>query len=61
MQHGDESKEPDGGMCLTLDCRTGIFHPAPSKASYQYKEMQAACSSTAERWAAKEPPKGAVF
>ena len=61
MQHGDDSKEPDGGMCLTLDCHSGVFHPAPSKANYLFKEMQAACSSIAERWAAIEPPKGAVF
>lgn len=61
MQHGDDSKEPDGALCLTLDCHTGIFHPAPSKANYLFKEMQAACSSIKERWAAIEPPNCAVF
>lgn len=59
--HDNDAEEPDGKLCLVLDAHTGVSHPAPGNAVYQFKEASAICAGIAERWNAIKPPKNAVF
>lgn len=52
---------PEEKMCLTLDCATGKFIPAPSDATRRFQNMEAACATIAERWENIEPPENAVI
>ena len=52
---------PEEKLCLTLDCATGRFIPAPSDATRRFQNMEAACATIAERWDNIEPPEGAVI
>ena len=52
---------PEEKLCLTLDCATGAFLPAPSDATRRFQNMEAACASIAERWENIEPPAGAMM
>lgn len=52
---------PEEKLCLTLDCATGNFFPAPTDATRRFQNMEAACASIAERWDNIEPPEGAVI
>jgi hypothetical protein len=61
-QHpSDGNGEAEKDMCLTLDVRSGTFYPAPTKATYLFKEMVATCASLVERWPAIKAPPGAVL
>ena len=51
---------PDPDLCIVLDLRTGIAHPAPGRAKTLFKQMQAACATIAERWPNIAPPDRAV-
>lgn len=52
---------PEEKLCLTLDCATGIFIPAPTDATRRFQNMEAACASIAERWDNIEPPENAIL
>ncbi|MBR2575295.1 MAG: hypothetical protein IKE14_13305 [Loktanella sp.] len=52
---------PEEKLCLTLDCASGKFIPAPSDATRRFQNMEAACATIAERWDNIEPPENAVF
>ena len=52
---------PEEKLCLTLDCVTGKFIPAPSDATRRFQNIEAACATIAERWDSIEPPENAVF
>lgn len=52
---------PEEKLCLTLDCATGKFIPAPTDATRRFQNMEAACSTIAERWDNIEPPEGAIL
>lgn len=52
---------PEEKLCLTLDCWTGTFIPAPSDATRRFQNMEAACATIAERWDNIEPPENAVI
>lgn len=52
---------PEEKLCLTLDCATGRFIPAPSDATRRFQNMEAACKTIAEWWDSIEPPEGAIF
>lgn len=52
---------PEEKLCLTLDCATGKFIPAPSDATRRFQNMEAACATIAERWDNIEPPENAVI
>ncbi|MEQ9258736.1 MAG: hypothetical protein RIG84_06535 [Roseovarius sp.] len=52
---------PEEKLCLTLDCATGRFIPAPSDATRRFQNMEAACATIAERWDNIEPPENAVL
>ena len=56
----DEGLRPDPDLCILLDLRSGIAHPAPGRAKTLFKQMEAACASIAERWPAIKPPDRAV-
>ena len=60
-QHPSDATEAEKEMCLTLDLRSGDSYPAPSKATYLFKEMIATCASLVERWPAIKPPPGAIL
>ena len=55
-----EALRPDPDLCIALDLRTGIAHPAPGRARTLMSQMRAACATIAERWPNIAPPKGAV-
>lgn len=57
----DDESTPEEKLCLTLDCATGRFIPAPSDATRRFQNMEAACATIAERWDNIEPPEGAVI
>jgi len=59
--YAEDGTEPEGALCLTLDAQCGKVYPAPGKAVYLFKEIQAACQSIAERWDAIAPPPKAIF
>lgn len=61
MIYADDGTEPEGALCITLDAQSGRVYPAPGKAVYLFKEIQAACQSIAERWEAIAPPPKAIF
>lgn len=52
---------PEEKLCLTLDCATGKFIPAPTDATRRFQNMEAACATIAERWDNIEPPDNAVI
>lgn len=52
---------PEERLCVTLDCVTGRFIPAPTDATRRFQNMQAACATIAERWDNIEPPEGAII
>lgn len=52
---------PEEKLCLTLDCVTGKFIPAPTDATRRFQNMEAACATIAERWDNIEPPENAVI
>lgn len=52
---------PEEKLCLTLDCASGRFIPAPSDATRRFQNMEAACKTIAEWWDSIEPPEGAIF
>lgn len=52
---------PEEKLCLTLDCATGRFIPAPTDATRRFQNMEAACATIAERWENIEPPENAVI
>lgn len=52
---------PEEKLCLTLDCATGNFIPAPTDATRRFQNMEAACATIAERWDNIEPPENAVL
>lgn len=52
---------PEEKLCLTLDCVTGRFIPAPSDATRRFQNIEAACATIAERWDNIEPPDNAVL
>ena len=56
-----EVAEPERVLCLTLDGYGGTSHPAPGRAVYLFKEMEAACESISERWPAIKPPASAIL
>ncbi|MDF3606152.1 hypothetical protein PE067_08425 [Paracoccus sp. DMF-8] len=57
--HDDDA--PEAKLCVTLDCASGRFIPAPSDATRRFQNMEAACATIAERWDNIEPPDGAVI
>jgi len=61
MIDSDDEKAPEEKLCLTLDCASGKFIPAPTDATRRFQNMEAACATIAERWDSIEPPDGAVF
>lgn len=56
-----DNAEPEGKLCVTIDAYSGVCHPAPGDAVRRFKNMEAACSTIAERWPNVPPPHGAVF
>ena len=52
---------PEEKLCLTLDCATGRFIPAPTDATRRFQNMEAACATIAERWDNIEPPENAII
>ena len=52
---------PEEKLCLTLDCASGRFIPAPTDATRRFQNMEAACATIAEWWDRIEPPDGAVI
>lgn len=52
---------PAEKLCLTLDCASGRFIPAPSDATRRFQNMEAACKTIAEWWDSIDPPDGAIF
>lgn len=52
---------PEEKLCLTLDCVTGRFIPAPTDATRRFQNMEAACKTISELWEQIEPPEGAIF
>jgi len=52
---------PEEKLCLTLDCVTGKFIPAPTDATRRFQNIEAACATIAERWDSIEPPENALF
>jgi hypothetical protein len=52
---------PEEKLCLTLDCATGKFIPAPSDATRRFQNVEAACATIAERWDNIEPPEKAII
>ncbi|APX90050.1 hypothetical protein BV394_10260 [Brevirhabdus pacifica] len=52
---------PEEKLCVTLDCATATFIPAPTDATRRFQNMEAACATIAERWDNIEPPEGAVI
>ncbi|WP_413219234.1 hypothetical protein [Tritonibacter mobilis] len=52
---------PEEKLCLTLDCVTGNFIPAPTDATRRFQNVEAACATIAERWDNIEPPENAVL
>ena len=52
---------PEEKLCLTLDCVTGRFIPAPTDATRRFQNMEAACKTIAEWWDQIEPPEGAIL
>lgn|GEM_PF-3357033 len=57
----EEGAELDPGLCITLDCHTGIAQPAPSKAITMFKNSLAACATIADAWPNTPKPPGAVI
>ena len=57
----DQSVEPEGKICLTVDAHAGVCHPAPSNSVSRYHNMRAACASIAEQWPNIQPPADAVL
>lgn len=60
MDDGDEA-EPEHKLCVTIDAFAGIAHGAPGNALTNYRNMEAACQSIAERWDSIPPPEDAVL
>jgi len=52
---------PEENLCLTLDCATSKFIPAPTDATRRFQNMEAACATIAERWDNIDPPDGAII
>ncbi|MEM9097344.1 MAG: hypothetical protein AAGC79_02380 [Pseudomonadota bacterium] len=61
MIDSDDETAPEEKLCLTLDCVTGAFYPAPTDATRRFQNMEAACATISERWDNIEPPAGAVL
>lgn len=61
MIDAHDETAPEEKLCLTLDCATGKFIPAPSDATRRFQNMEAACATIAERWDNIEPPEGAII
>ena len=57
----DQTIEPEGKLCLTVDVYTGVCHPAPTNSVSRYQNMKAACASIAEQWPNIKPPPDAVL
>lgn len=61
MIDAQDETAPEEKLCLTLDCATGKFIPAPTDATRRFQNMEAACATIAERWDNIEPPENAVL
>lgn len=61
MIDAQDDTAPEEKLCLTLDCVTGKFIPAPTDATRRFQNIEAACASIAERWDSIEPPENAIF
>lgn len=61
MVDGEDQTAAEEKLCLTLDCTTGRFIPAPTDATRRFQNIEAACATIAERWENIEPPEGAVL
>ena len=55
-----DALRPDPGLCVTLDLRAGVAHPAPGRAKTLVNQARAACATLRERWPNIAPPDGAV-
>lgn len=61
MIDAQDETAPEEKLCLTLDCATGKFIPAPTDATRRFQNMEAACATIAERWDNIEPPENAIL
>ncbi|MBY5974036.1 hypothetical protein KUV28_16870 [Ferrimonas balearica] len=61
MLDAQDEAAPEEKLCLTLDCVTGDFIPAPTDATRRFQNVEAACATIAERWDNIEPPENAVI
>ena len=61
MNDVQDENAPEEKLCLTLDCVTGKFFPAPTNATQRFQNIEAACATIAERWDNIEPPEGAII
>jgi hypothetical protein len=57
----EEGAELDTGLCITLDCHTGLAQPAPSKAVTMFKNTLAACATIADAWPNTPMPPNAIL
>lgn len=57
----DQTVEPEGKLCLTIDAHAGVCHPAPTNSVSRYQNTQAACASIAEQWPNIKSPPDAIL
>ncbi|MGU3536804.1 hypothetical protein ACLBXP_02910 [Methylobacterium sp. A54F] len=53
--------EPERKLCLTVCAYSGKATEAPTKSTYMFKEMAAACASIADQWPNIQPPPNAIL
>lgn len=57
----EDGAEIDPGLCITLDCHSGLAQPAPSKAVTMFKNTLAACATIADAWPNTPQPTNAIL
>ncbi len=53
--------EPERKLCLTVCAYGGKATEAPTKSTYMFKEMAAACAAIADQWPNIQPPPNAIL
>jgi len=57
----EDSSEPEGALCLTLDAYAGTLYSAPTDAVTRFQNAKAALETISEQWPGIKPPKGAIL